>query len=62
MKKITIILAIGFLQLTVFSQIPTIKAIGGDGTYVDWPQDKINSKDEEGPGFFGILVIRELIH
>lgn len=52
MKKITIILAIGFLQLTVFSQIPTIKAIGGDGTYVDWPQDKINSQDEEGPGFF----------
>jgi hypothetical protein len=54
MKKITIILAIVFLQLTVFSQIPTIKAIGGEGTYVDWPKIKRGwaleeERPEDGP-------------
>ncbi len=34
-----------------YSQIPTIRAIGGEGTAVNWPQLK-QSEDPEGPGYF----------
>lgn len=40
-----------FLANITFSQIPTIRAIGGNGTVVNWPQLKQN-EDPEGPGYF----------
>lgn len=48
----------------IFSQIPTIKAIGGDGRNINWSQIKKEQEaDAEGPGFFyndcaqGVLAI-----
>lgn len=46
-----------FLPLLSFSQIPTIKAHGGEGKIVDWPKIRAQVEKEEkeqggGPGFF----------
>jgi hypothetical protein len=40
-----------------FSQIPTIKSVGGDGINIDWPKEKAETERKEkaqggGPGFF----------
>lgn len=46
-----------FVPLLSFSQIPTIKAHGGEGKIVDWPKIRAQVEKEEkeqggGPGFF----------
>ncbi len=47
------------------SSLPTVRAIGGEGTNVNWPAIKIEEeKDRDGPGFFyrdcsqGVEVVR----
>jgi hypothetical protein len=60
MRKIKIpkiILSVYLIPIFSFSQIPTIKSIGGDGRYVDWPKIKADVEDDEkssggGPGYF----------
>jgi hypothetical protein len=56
-KTIFIILFAFQIPLISFSQIPTIKAVGGEGKNVNWPKIKADTEKQErqqggGPGFF----------
>jgi len=52
MKSIIILVSIlSLFSSKAISQIPTIKAVGGGGTNVDWLEEKKNT-DPEGPGYF----------
>lgn len=55
MKRFTIILCIVFLQANLFAQIPTVKAIGGDGRNISWAKEQQKYQNEignNGPGYF----------
>ena len=60
MRRIRVYYLIFLMSLSTFlsfSQIPTIRSIGGDGRYVDWPKIKADVEEDEklsggGPGYF----------
>lgn len=56
-KTLFIILFVFQNPLLSFSQIPTIKSVGGEGKNVNWPKIKADTEKQEkeqggGPGFF----------
>ncbi len=68
-KLYIIVQAICLMPILTFSQIPTIKAVGGEGRNVNWPKLKAEVEEEEkasggGPGFFyndcyqGVIPLR----
>jgi hypothetical protein len=60
MRKIRVYFIVFLISTSTnlcYSQIPTIRSVGGDGRYVDWPKIKAEVEEEEklsggGPGYF----------
>ena len=62
-----IVLFVLTIPSIAFAQLPVIRAVGGAGKNVNWPQEKKNA-DPDGPGYFsndcsqGVSLLKHLQH